>query len=184
MRRRMFACATALMVTAGAAGHDGRREAIEYPIRAAYLYQFARFVEWPDETAGRERDLVIGVLGDTALGDALDRVVAGKKVRGHGLAVRRLESAPGDGVCDIVFIGGGDDARVAAALEKLRGVPVLTVGDRDGFVQRGGMIGFVVEDGRVRFDVNLHAARQAGLRVSAQLLGVARSVDDASTRGR
>jgi len=148
-------------------------ETLEYPVKAAYLYQFAHFVEWPG-TEGTASPFLIGVLGDDLFGGALDRAVARKAVGGRPLVVRRFRTPEELEECAIVFVAGSAMGRLDAILSKTARWPSLTVGESDGFTQAGGMIRFFVDGNRVRFDVNLPAAQSAGLRLSSRLLALAR----------
>ena len=147
-------------------------ETLEYPVKAAYVYKFAHFVEWPG-TGGTASPLLIGVLGDDLFGGALDRAVAWKTVGGRRLVVRRFRNPEELEECAIVFVAGSATG-LDAILSKTARWPSLTVGESEGFTQAGGMIRFFVDDNRVRFEVNLPAAESAGLRLSSRLLTLAR----------
>jgi len=143
----------------------------EYQVKAAFLYNFAKFVEWPD--AQPRAPFVIGVLGDDPFGPVLDQTVTGKTVLSRPLAVRRLADAADAPQVDILFIAASERARLPEVLRRLRGANVLTVGDTENFVGRGGMVGFRIAGNTVRFDINLREATRAGLRISSQLLRLA-----------
>ena len=153
----------------------------EYEVKAAFLYHFAHLVDWPAPSAPGER-FVIAVVGYDPFGATLDKVLAGKSVRGQPVRVRRFAGAAQlDGArVHILFVGRGDDEHVRRALSALAGQPVLTVGESRRFAERGGMIGFrVTAEGRVAFDINRRRAEQSGLRMSSQLLKLARIVGPA-----
>ena len=142
---------------------------LEYQVKAAYLSKLAPFIDWPDGAfATPSAPLVICVVGRDPLGAAIDRAIDGQKDRDHPLTVRRL-AAP-DAGCHILF--AADRAIADQAIEQLRDRPVVTVTDSG---QRG-MIGFVVVDNHVRFDIDARAAERAGLRFSSKLLSLARNV--------
>lgn len=149
------------------------RPLAEYEVKAAYLLNFARFVEWPP-LADRTQDelLSICVLGDDPFGGALERLARGEVVDGRPIVVRRVTR--NEESCRILFVSqsGSDPFRI------LRGGngSVLTVGEDESFLFEGGMISFAIENRRVRFDVNLKAAEQASIRISSRLLVVARKV--------
>lgn len=146
-------------------------------IKAAFLYKFGGFVEWPDAAfAGPETPLVIGALGADALADELERVTAGRRVQDRAVAVRRLRPGEKPEGVHVLFIGESQNARIAEVAAALRGEPVLVVSESASATSRGSMINFVVEGNRVRFDVALPPAEAGHLKISARLLGVARRV--------
>ena len=151
---------------------------LEYRIKAAFLYNFARFVEWPQEDARNEHKLVIGVLGKDPFGPILDETVRGKKARGRPLEIKRLSNADDTASCDLVFVSSSERRRIETLLTALNGAKVLTVGETPNFLDKGGMINFVIENERVRIDLNLGTTRAAGLSVSSQLIRVAREVHE------
>jgi hypothetical protein len=135
-------------------------------------------VEWPVGAATPGEPFVIGVAGPDPFEGALDRALEGKAVRGQPIEVRRFTSAgPLEGArVHLLFVGGDPNFR-ERALHAVAGQPVLTVGESEGFAERGGMIGFrLTPEGRVGFDINPRRAGQAGLRMSSQLLKLARIV--------
>jgi hypothetical protein len=146
----------------------------EYQVKALFLYNFAKFVEWP--AAMRSGPICIGILGSDPFGDVLDRAVAGKIVNGRGFMVKRFSSEMEARQCHIVFVSVADKRRVGSIVEGLKGRGVLTVGDSHGFAESGGVINFVIMDDRVRFEVNIRAAEEAGLKLSSKLLSLAKSV--------
>ena len=151
----------------------------ELGIKAAYLYKFGGFVEWPDGAfAAPAAPLVIGMLGADALADELEQAVAGRRVRERPVAVRRLR--PGERIegVHVLFIGAAQDARLREITAAARGQAVLIVTESESATGRGSMINFVVADNRVRFDVALPAAEAGHLKISARLLSVARRVID------
>ena len=154
----------------------------EYRIKAEYLANFAKFVEWPDGAfAGEDKPFVIGVVGTYLFGTSLSEAVSGKTVHGRKIKIRILTAKDDLRDCQILFIGVSDPNRLTQILTSLQGANVLTVGETDGFLQAGGAINFLVEHERVRFEVNLSGAARARLKMSSQLLGMARTVwSDAS----
>jgi hypothetical protein len=150
----------------------------EHEVKAAFLYHFAQLVEWPESAGGPGEPFVVAVVGEDPFGPALE-ALAGKSVRARPIEVRRYSSAGAmDGVRPQLLFAGGDAEAVDRALAAVEGQPVLTVGERAGFAERGGMIGFrVTPEGRVGFDINLRRAERAGLKMSSQLLKLARIVD-------
>lgn len=146
----------------------------EYEVKAAFLYHFAHLVDWPAPGAPGE-PFVIEVAGEDPFGAALDRVLAGKSVRGQPVRVQRRA---GEGArVHILFVGGGGREHVRRTLAAVAGQPLLTVGESPRFAEGGGMIGFrVTPDGRVAFDINHQRAEQSGLRMRSPLLKLARIV--------
>jgi hypothetical protein len=150
-------------------------DASEYQVKAAFLYNFARFVDWP---AGSLSDsiFVLGVVGDDPFGSSLDRVVDDKTIRGRNIVVRRYKRASDIQTCHLLFISESERDNVGKILDRVEKRPILTVSEIDGFIARGGMINFTIESKRVRFDINSGAAERVDLRVSARLLQLARNV--------
>jgi hypothetical protein len=163
----------ALLVVA-AATLRAQDASLEYRVKAAYLFNFVKFVEWPPAAASGP--LVICVAGRNPFGDALTTTVRGESVNGRAIAVRVIpEPDPG---CHVVFVPDGSTA--STYLRTARGTPTLTVGESADFLMQGGVIAFVLEGGKVRFDINTEAAARAELKISSRLLRVARAVE---TRG-
>jgi hypothetical protein len=153
------------------------QKAGEYQVKAAYLYNFAKFVEWPPERFKTPASpLRICVLGENPFGDDLDRLALGKSISGHALSTAYLRANQDFQSCEILFIARSEQRRVAHIVHELRQASVLTVGDVNGFAARAGIINFTLQHERVRFEINLWAAEQAHLRVNAQLLTVAQTV--------
>jgi YfiR/HmsC-like len=158
---------------------DDAEGSLEYPVKAAFLVNFAKFAEWPaDSLQARAQVVSICVLGRDPFGEILEKAVAGRSAGGRPILVQRQRNVDDVRACHVLFIAGSESERLAHIFERLAGQPVLTVGEREGFARRGGVIGLVVEDNRARFEVNLHAAQRAGLLLSSKLLAVARVVDD------
>jgi len=151
-----------------------RPKPAEYDVKAAFLYNFGKFVRWP---ANRNRnEFRICVLGQDPFGATLDSIIAGETVDGKAVEARRI-LAPADSTgCQIVFISLSEEKRLKDILEVVGKTGALTVSEIPQFTQRGGMIGFVMADGKVRFEVNLAPADGAGLIFSSELLRVASSV--------
>jgi hypothetical protein len=161
------------LFTAIALLHAAPDRPTEYQVKAAYLFNFGRFVTWP---AAAEGEFHICVLGRDPFGNVLDNTVRGEKIEGHDLVVRRIAAVSDATGCRILFISASEDRRMAAHLAGLRDAPILTVSDSPRFSQREGMIEFVKEGERVRFEVNLIAAERAKLTLSSDLLKVATHV--------
>lgn len=145
----------------------------EHQVKAAFLLNFTKFIDWPPGAAGSDNPFAICVVGDDPFGTVLDQTVEGERAAGRNIVVRRVREPAAS--CDLLFF-----ARSARGVQRaLAGVRrgVLTVGETGDFLRQGGMISFVVEDRRVRFDVDERAAVRSGLKISSRLLNVARSVE-------
>ncbi len=143
-------------------------------VKAAYLYKFGAFVQWPP--AVPRDSFSVCVLGRDPFGPTLDSTLSGGSVDGAAVVATRITTAQEAVPCRIVFISESEEPKLRAILQVLDRMPVLTVSDMPRFVDRGGMIQFVLENGRVRFHVNLTSAEKAGLGLSSQLLKVASEV--------
>ena len=151
-------------------------QASEASVKAVFLFKFADYVEWPDGAfATAQSPFTIGVLEADGLASELATVAAGRSIGGRPVVVRELHRGDALGDLNVLFVGGATGAAVAQVLEQLRGRPTLTVTEsRDS---AGGMINFVVVDGRVRFDVALRPVESNSLKISSRLLAVARKVE-------
>ena len=148
----------------------------EYQVKAAFLYNFAKFVDWPGDAFGNTNaPLVIGVIGDDPFGGALDQAINGKTINGRPLVVRRLRWGQDLRSCHIIFISSSERQRLPQIIQSLKGASVLTVGDMGQFNQQGGIINFILEANKVRFEINSSAAGQARLRISSKLLSLAKN---------
>ena len=149
----------------------------EYHLKCVFLYNFGRFVEWPKEALGSKKEpFVIGVLREGGMEDGV-ALIRKQRVKGRPVKVVSCESVEEMRNCHIIFLNSEDDLWVKNALLSLRGSAVLTVGEREGFCRWGGAINFRIEDRNLRLDINPRAAGQAGLKISAQLLELARIVE-------
>jgi hypothetical protein len=143
----------------------------EYQLKAVFLFNFAQFVEWPPQAfADAQTPLVIGVLGRDPFGAYLDETVRDEKVNGRSLTVQRYRRVEEIGACHILFISRSEADRLGQILASLKDRNILTVGDADGFTERGGMIRFVIENNKIRLRINLNAAKAARLTISSKLL--------------
>jgi hypothetical protein len=187
--RRPFATAVllacAIPAFAAAAGSEAERTLTEFDVKAAYLYNFARFVEWPAQAgagAGVAPPFVVAVLGDDPFGSTLDETLAGKAIGERPFVVRRVSTPEAAAGAQIVFVSASERSRLPHVLRVLEQAGALTVSDLPGFAERGGMIGFRKEGRKVRFDINPGSAERAGLTLSSQLLKLARIVAPESGR--
>lgn len=157
-----------------AAAQPANQGAPEYQIKAAFLLNFTKFVEWPPSAfSSPSAPLEICILGDDPFGPALDQMVEGEAVNDHKLVVRRIHGKPSGG-CQVLF-AESSESELDEVLGSL-GPGVLTVGDGETSLSRGVVISFVLEHRRVRFDISQRAAAKEELKLSSKLLSVARSV--------
>ena len=149
----------------------------EYQVKAAYLFGFGRFVDWPPDTpTAADGAFVLCVLGEDPFGRLLDQATEGGQLKNQPVTVRRIARVEDATACDTLFVSVSEQPRLPRILSVLQHRPVLTVGDSPEFAKNGGMIGFSTEGSRVRFTVNLVAAQAAGLMLQSELLRVAAAV--------
>ena len=146
----------------------------EYQVKAAFLYTFAKFAEWPPQAfSGPSAAMTICVLGEDPFGSFLDDAVKGKAVGDRPLAVYRLTDLPTGHECKILFIATSERRRIPALLSSMATAGVLTVGDTPDFASQGGVIGLRLDGERIRLTVNLTAADKAKVRISSRVLSLA-----------
>ena len=152
------------------------QDVTEPALKAAFIYNFAKFTEWPADAIASGAPLVLCVLGDAAIGRALERAVRGQTLAGHSIGVSQAEPT---GLlpkgCHIAYISSVTPSRAAGVVAGLRDAPVLTISDVDGFTELGGIAQFFFENGQLRFDVQIASARRARLEISSRLLALARA---------
>jgi len=155
----------------------------EYLIKAGFIYNFAKLVEWPGSAFPQPGNpIVIGVLGNDSFADVLDHVVDGKKIDSHSFSVKRLKwKEVKECNCHILFIAAQESAHSDEIIQFVKTTSVLTIAETPGFAKRGGIINFTLQDNKVRFDANVDAAKQAGLIISSRLLSLARIVQTNTT---
>ena len=147
---------------------------LEYQVKAAFLFNFAQFVQWPASDFTRPQEpFRIGILGQDPFDGFLDATIKGETVDGHPLVVERYSDAAQAKDCQVLFVCRSEAGRVADILAGLKGRDILTVGDCDGFLKAGGMVRFVLENNRVRFRVSLQAAKQGNFSISSKVLRLA-----------
>jgi YfiR/HmsC-like len=145
-------------------------------------------VDWPPTTfAQPDSPIVIGILGTDPFGAIIDQIVQDKKIGGRGFVVKRMKwgtDLKDLKECKILFVGASERVHIDELVQIVKGLPILTVGETPGFAEHGGVIRLVLEDNRVRFEVNVDAARQAGLTISSRLLTLARIIQPAAVDTR
>ena len=159
----------AFLVSSGA----GRAQQPEQEVKAAFLYKFTKFVEWPREAFNSSNALVIGIVGQDSLGGALDNAVEGKTTGGRRIVVKHLKWNQDLDQCQILFIPRSE-LKGAEHLAHLKKLPILVVGESTGFARRTGIVNFIIEDDSVCFEINVQSARDAGLTISSKLLSLAK----------
>src|SRR6185503_17341597 len=164
---------TALMIGAVRGAPFAQTVSPEYRVKAAYLYNFVKYVEWPDTSKGR---ILICVAGQNPFGTLLESLVRNERVHGVPLATEVILEARTD--CDVLFTPR--TANIPAYLKAAAGMPTLTIGETPRFVEQGGMIAFYPDGGNVRFQINPAAAARVQLRISSRLLQLAKIVEPAS----
>jgi len=175
-RIRSILAAALLALTAAAPAWSQGLQATEHQVKAAFVLNFTRFVEWPSSAfASPQAALVLCTNAREGLGDAV-AALEGRRVHGRDLKVRRTPRGEDLRGCHVLLVVDPEDRRPADWIKLPPGQPTLTVGDVDGFTEAGGMIGLVPAGNRLQFDVNLGASSRAGLQLSSQLLRLARNV--------
>ena len=149
----------------------------EYEVKAAFLFNFAKFVEWPAGAFPKnDSPFVIGVLGDDPFDHDLEKAVKDKKVKDRKIVIKRFKRISDLENCQILFVSSSEKDRLAAIFKKVNSKPILTVGDVSGFARRGGVINLIRRDKTIGFEINPKAADKAGLKISSQLLRLAKIV--------
>lgn len=172
----VLALLAALGVLAGPVAASESPLSLEYKVKAAYLYNFVKYVEWPSTESATNTPIVIGLVGGSEALPVLQQVLAGKTVDGRPLQVKGLAKPARDAGCQILFIHQSAAQTPAQIRQALGPAPILVVGESERFAENGGMIGFVREADSFRIHLNLDSATQSGLKVSAKLSSVARLV--------
>lgn len=176
MTLRSLGLALAFLLAPACAAAQGEARAAEARVKAAFLYKFCDFIEWPPAAFAEPGAFTIGVVGADALADELAQVVARRSVHGRPVVVRKLRrGAPLAGL-HMLFVGGREGARLPEVLAAAKGRSLLTVTEAEDAEDPGSVINFVLVEDKVRFDVALSPAEAGGLKISARLLAVARKV--------
>jgi YfiR/HmsC-like len=158
---------------------------VEYKIKAAYLLNFAKFIEWPSNRFPQPTTpIIFGVLGQDPFGGNLEKTIGNKSVDRRPLRIQHLQETDDLTQCHILFISPTEKRRLPRILESLRGTSVLTVSEMDQFTQFGGMINFFKQENTVRFEINVEASRTAKLKISSKLLQVAKISERLPERGK
>jgi hypothetical protein len=146
-------------------------------VKAVFLFNFAQFVEWPEEVLPKDSTIVIGILGRDPFGAYLDETVRDEVVNGHPLKVERYPTLDRVQNCHILFISASRSVRVDNVLKKVKGKPILTVSDATTFARQGGMIRFTNDHDKVKLTVNVKVARESNLSISSKLLSLSEIIE-------
>ena len=170
--------ATVLLMCSGNSMSQGQTAtASEYEVKAAFLFHFAQFVEWPTSSFNSpESPLTYCTVGEDPFGGLLDKSVGGKSAGNRPLRVQHLKEQESIEGCQVLFIGAGEKRRQTEELVQAGRHPVLTVGESEHFAEEGGIIGFCRVENKLRFEINLGTAERANLKISAKLLALAKAV--------
>ena len=179
--RLIVAVLLSLSVAVGAnAQASASAASSEYLIKAGFIYNFAQLVQWPSAAFSQaDSPIVIGILGTDPFGTSIDRVVENKKLDGRSLVVKRLrwsKDLKDLTECNILFVSTSEKEHISDVINIVKLLPIRTIGETPGFAARGGMINLTLEDNKIRFEVNMGAAKQANLNISSRLLALAKIV--------
>lgn len=181
--RRFWLGVVGAVLASGLAARAEPGPSLEHHVKAAFLYNFAKFVDWPTNAlASADAPFVIAVLGDESLAQVLEQTVKGKSIGNRVIQTRRITDETRIGPCQILFVARSKARQTAQVLAALGRANVLLVGESPGFLTAGGAICFTNPEGQVRFEVNTAAAERAGLKISSKLLRVATSVTSTPRR--
>lgn len=177
--RRLASGAVAILLLASLAGRPvaihAENAPTEYQVKSAFIYNFVKFVDWPREAFARDDSpFIIGILGTDVFGGELERIVGPKSINQRRLKIEHLQ--PGDDLrhCHVLFVAPSEEKKLNQIFPPLKDRPVLTIGETPNFARAGGVIGFIIEDGKVRFEINVDAARRSHLFIQSALLNLAR----------
>jgi hypothetical protein len=168
----LIACLGLFCMTGHVAGDEVTMT--EYQVKALFLLNFIKYVDWPQGSfSDASAPVIIGVYGEDRFGDSLKKAVQGKIIAGRRIIIQSFGKNDALAQCNILFISDSEKAHLGEILNKIKELPVLTVGESDQFLEQGGMIHCVKKEGKVRLEINLDSARQANLQISSKLLNVA-----------
>ena len=149
----------------------------EYQVKAAFLFHFMQFVEWPQNAfTNAETPVRIGILGEDPFGQALDDVVRGETIQGRKVEIRRAKQVEELKDCQLLFLPQSERREAPKILAELGRNPVLTVGEAKDFAEIGGVINFFTDEKKIRFEINPDTAERSGLKISSQLLRLGKIV--------
>jgi len=173
----LLATVMCAVVLPGTEARGAESPSLEYQIKAACLYNFAKFVDWPPAVfPDRTSPIVFGILGEDPFGDTLERITKNKTINGRALTIKRSRRVEDLKDCQVLFISRSDQAHLGQILTALKGLSILTVSDTEEFLADGGIINFKMQNDKVRFEVNVATAQSAALKISSELLDLAIAV--------
>jgi hypothetical protein len=182
----LLACSLALSFACTACAQESGEGVIdrEYPLKALFLYNFASYVDWPTDTFANDQvPFVIGVLGSTPIDSTLNEIAASKKIAGRTIVIQHYAEVSDLKPCQILFISRSvSQQQQRRAIEAEKDRAVLVVGESENFAAGGGIINFFVQSNKIRFEINVAAAKQQQLKVNSKLLGMAKIVDPNATK--
>lgn len=173
-QRAVARIALATMFFAAPGIASGTDAGPDVAVKAAFLYNFAKFAEWPALSTGAP--IVVCIVGNDGIADALVDMVRGQSISGHMLEVRRSKDSATWRACNLLFVADGETRQLVAGMAAIKTLPVLTVSDGKGFSRAGGIIELYVEAGQMRFAINVDTAESSGLHLSSRLLGLAKII--------
>lgn len=173
----LLAAVACAVVPLGTGARGAESPSFEYQVKAACLYNFAKFVDWPPAAFPDQKSpIVFGILGEDPFGNVLEGFIKNKTINGRTLTIKRSRRVEDLKNCQILFISRSEQARLAQILTALKGLNILTVSDTEEFLADGGIINFKMQGDKVRFEVNLATAQRAALKISSELLELAIAV--------
>ena len=175
---RQLVPALLLLLVCSSARRVEAQDVTEVTLKGAFLFNFARFTEWPADALQPDTTVSACVFGDRAVADAFAKTVKGKQLAGRAIAVTTIAANESIPPCHLLYLSGVAEARIAEIVSTLRDTPVLTVSDSDTFTKRGGIVQIFVESGKMKFRINSRSARRARLQLSSRLLALAEVVDE------
>ncbi len=150
----------------------------EYRVKAAFLFNFAKFVDWPEDAfSAPDAPIIFGILGDDPFGEALD-IIKGKTINGRKVVTNRFKDANEIKTCHVLFIGSSEKKNAPSILRTLKPLRILLVGDMENFARQGGVINFIIVNNKVGFEINVDAAKRSGLKISSKLLSLAKIIHE------
>ena len=168
-----------LLIAAAEPARAALTSRAEYEVKAAFIYNFIKFVDWPPESfSGPNTAISVCVLGTDPFGSVLERTFSGRTIGGKELAIERLKAGEDATACHVLFISRSEEDNLDQILRGIQELSILTVGEMAGFASRGGVINFVKKEGRIRFEISMDAQRRGGLTISSKLLNLAILVGD------
>jgi len=164
-----------IMASIAPNAHTKSPSASEYQLKAVFLYNFAKFVQWPAKSFVDDHDpIIIGILGKDPFDATIDETIKSKTVKDRKLVIKRFEKIEDMEACHILFISSSEEERLAKNIEALKDSSILTVGEVKQFAKLGGIINFIVKENKIRFEINVDAAERAKLKISSKLLKLAK----------